>query len=455
MNHTLRNDFVELAISEMHGWQDGLDELTASGTPLNADTASFSAFMKTDLIGPIRDGMHKGMVLLFGGDAGNPESFQGITKSAQHINQEGNGFRIPWKSKRNAGVGFRLENDRLPTSGRSEGTYLEEPLRQGYGLFNITGPLLKAASSNSGAFESAFKLEMDDTVTASKIDWNRAAFGNGSGVMATLRNNEAAAQTVIDVNTTVNFRVGEIIDGLTIATGVVIEPAREVVAVDRPNLTITVSPALTTGLTATTDGWVRASASSTVAAPNNSWNKETQGLASIVAATGTLHTISPVTYPRWAATTATVGGALADIDIHNALDNVGFETGVDIDTDSSFVMVTTRGIRSRYAQTLTPLRQFTNADVLHLRGGFKVLDFDGRPMYTDDQCPVGKFYGLSVKNLFWAEASDWEWMDDDGAVLARVPGFDKYEAVLYKYANLGTDMRSKHFLLDGITDDVR
>ncbi len=454
MNHKLMNDFVELAVSEMYGWRNGLDELVDSGVPLAADTASFSAFMRTDLIGPIRDGMHKGMVLLFGGDNGNPEGYQGITKGAEHINQEGNGFRIPWKSARTAAVGFRHENDRMPTAGRVEGTYLEEPLRSGYGIFNITGQLLKASEKNSGAFESAFKMEMDDCVTASKIDWNRAAFGNGTGVMA-VSATEAAAQTVCTVDTTVNFRVGEIIDGLTISTGVVIEPARTVTSVDRANLTITVTPALTTGLTTTTDGWVRASASSTVAVPNNSWNKETQGLASIVAATGTLHTISPVTYPRWASQITTSVGALADLDIHNAMDNVGFETGVDPESDNNFVMVTTRGIRSRYAQTLTTLKQFTDAGVMHLRGGFKVLDFDGRPIYTDDQCPVGNVWGLSVKDLFWAEASDWEWMEKDGAVLSRVSGFDKYEAILFKYANLGTTNRARHFRLSGVTDDTR
>jgi hypothetical protein len=455
VNKQLQLDFVELAAAEMAGWRNGLDELVESGVPLNADTASFSAFMKTDLIGPIRDGMHKGMVLLFGGDSGNPEGFQGITKGSEHINYEGNGFKIPWKAKRASAVGFRHENDRLPTAGRSEGTYLEEPLRHGYGVFNITGQLIKNSEKNSAAFESAFKMEMDDTVTSSKIDWNRAAFGNGSGVMALVSANEAAAQTVISVDSTINFRVGEIIDGLTVATGVVIEPAREVTAVDRAGLTITVTPALTTGLTATTDGWVRASSSSTVAIPNNSWNKETQGLASIVAATGTLHGISPVTYPRWASTVTGTVGSLADIDLHNALSTVGFETGVDLENEAGFVMVTTRGIRDRYAQTLTSLKQFTNADVLHVRGGFKVLDFNGQPIYTDDQCPVGRLYGLSTKDLFWAEASDWEWMEKDGAVLSRVSGFDKYEAVLFKYANLGTTQRNRHFVLTGVTDDVR
>lgn len=456
MNHYF-DQILELATIEQRGWRNRMEALVESGVPLNADTASFSAFMKTDLIGPIRDGMHRGMVLLFGGDNGNPQEFNGITKSAENLNPEGNGFRIPWKSKRNSAVGFRLENDRLPSAGRSEGTFLEEPLRAGYGVFNITGQLLKASESNSGAFEQAFKLEMDDVVTSSKIDWNRAAYGNGSGIMATGRGTNAIGTTAIGVDTTINFRTGEVVDAVTIATGVINtgDSALTVISVDRVNRTVTVDRALTTALTATTQGLVRASSSSTVAVPNNSWNKEIQGLGSIVAATGTLHTISPVTYPRWASQTAAVAGALADTNLHNAFDAVGFETGVDPESSNDFVCITTRGIRSRYAQTLVSLKQFTNADALHLRGGFKVLDFDGRPIYTDDYCPVSTLYGLSVKDLFWAQASDWEWMEKDGAVLSRVSGYDKYEAVLFKYAALGTTMRSKHFVLTGITDDVR
>jgi hypothetical protein len=445
----------DLAQFEQAGWSHRMQALVASGVPLNADTATFSAAMKTDFIGPIRDGLTSGKVLLFGGDSGNPEGFQGITKSSEHINAVGNEFRIPWKATRNQAVGFRLENERLMSPGSSSYTYLTEPLRAGYGLFNITGPLLKAAESDAGSFKNAFKQEMEDTVTASKSDWNRAAFGDGTGVLAGIAPaGEAIGQTVISVDSTINFRGGEVIDFTTIA-GVVVDAARTVIAVDRAAVTITIDAAITQALVSGTDFIVRASSSSTAAIPNNSLNREIQGLSSIVAATGTLHGINPTTYPRFKSYVAPGVGALADLDLHTALDTVGFETGVDLESEGDFVMVTTRGVRSRYAQTLTSLKQFTNAEALHLRGGFKVLDFDGRPMYTDDQCQLGRLYGLSTKSLFWAEAGDWDWMDQDGSVLKHETGYDRYQAVLYKYANLGTTQRDRHFLLSGITDDAK
>jgi hypothetical protein len=422
---------------------------------LAADTATFSAAMKTKFIGPIRDNLHNGKVLLFGDPDANPTDFKGIMRSAEGIDHVGNEFRIPMKAKRNQSVGFRSENETLPAPGNSSYTYLQEPMRHAYALFNITGQLMRASESSEGAFKAAFKVEMEDTVLSSKLDMNRAAYGDGTGVLTTIRANEAAAQTVIDVTSTINFRGGEIIDGVTIATGVVIEPAREVISVDRTNRTITVSPALTTGLTATTDGWVRASSDSTVAVPNNSWNKEIQGLASIVAATGTLHGISPVTYAFWKSYVDSTAGAISDAKFRAALSGSRFESGLDNEGAMDFIMITTRGIRDNYATTLTSLKRFTNAESMTLRGGFDALLFDSHPIFTDDQCPVSTLYGLSLKKLFWSQMSDWNWMEEDGKVLKWESRRDRYIAVLYKYCQMGTTQRNAHFKMTALTDDVR
>jgi hypothetical protein len=420
-----------------------------------ADTASFSGAMKTKFIGPIRDQLHSGKVLLFGDSEANPTDFRGILASSEGIDFVGNEFRVPIKTSRNPAVGFRSENAILPAPGAAGYTYLTEPMRYAYALFNITGQLLKASESNEGAFKQAFKAEMEDTLLASKIDVNRAAYGDGVGVLSAIRNNEAAAQTVIDVVSTINFRGGEVIDGVTIATGVVIEPARTVTAVDRVNRTITVTPALTTGLTATTDGWVKASSDSTVAIPNNSWNKEIQGLASIVANSGTLHGVNPATYPLWKSYQTAVGGAISDAVLRDLKDGIGFESGVDIQGGNDFVLLTTRGIRRRYADTLLSVKRFNDANSVKLHGGFTALMFDENPIFVDDQCPVSTVYGLSLSKLFWSRLSDWDWMEEDGKVLKWESRRDRYIAVLYAYIQLGTTQRNAHGKLTTVTDDVR
>jgi hypothetical protein len=171
-----------------------------------ADTASFSAAMRTKFLGPIREQLHAGRVLLWGDSDANPGEWSGIAKRAEGVDFVGNDFRIPIKSKRNQAVGFRSENETLPAPGASGYTYLTEPMRYAYGLFNITGQLLKASETNEGAFKQAFKAEMEDTVLTSKIDHNRAAFNDGSGKMATVRTTTGGSVATFDVDTTINFR---------------------------------------------------------------------------------------------------------------------------------------------------------------------------------------------------------------------------------------------------------
>jgi hypothetical protein len=455
------SQIMQLAKAEVTSWHASLESLIVAGVPTNADTATFSGAMKTRFIGPIRDTMHKGRVLLWGsgGDtgAGTPDGFKGILPSAEDISFVGNEFRIPFKTKRNQAVGFRSENELIMAPGASGYTYLTEPLRYAYGIFNVTGQLMEAAEVGEGAFKAAFRSEMDDTVLTSQLDFNRAAWGDGSGKMATVRTTTAAAATVVPVDTTINFRGGEIIDFVD-ASGVVQagQGGYTVIGVDRTNRQLTVSPALAgTGVTLNVNFLVRASIDSTVAAPNNSFNKEIQGVQSIVTDTGSLHGVNPATVPFWKSYVKNIGGAVSDAVIRDALDGVGFEAGVDMENDLDYALISTRGIRRRYADTLLGVKQFVNVESQNLRGGFKYLDFDGNPWFCDDACPIGTVVGLSLKDFFWAQSKDWDWMDRGEGVLKWETRRDRYVAVLRKYCQLGTGARNRHFRITGITDDVR
>lgn len=420
-----------------------------------ADTATFSAAMKTKFIGPIRDTLYKGRVLLFGDSDANPTQFKGITRSAEGINFVGNDFRIPLKTSRNSAVGFRSENETLPAPGASKYTYLTEPMRYTYGLFNITGQLLKAAASEEGAFRVAFKQEMEDTVLSLKMDLSRAAWGDGSGKFFDVRTTVVSGAVAVDVSSTVNVRGGEYLDFVN-AAGTVVSAAHQVTGIDRPNRNITITPALAAGLTAGTHFAVRASSDSTTAVPNNSQNKEIQGISSIVSDTGSLHGVNPATFPQWKSYKKNIAGGISDSVLRDAVDGVGFETGIDLeDGGVDFALVTTRGVRRRYADTLTSVKRFNDAEATTLRGGFKVLKFDDLNFFVDDFSPLGQVAGLSLASLFWSQMSDFEWMEEDGKILKAESRKDRYQAILFKYCQLGTTARNQHFLLTGLTDDVK
>jgi len=419
-----------------------------------ADTATFSAAMKTKFIGPIRDTLPRGKVLLFGDPDANPTDFRGILPTAENIDFVGNEFRMPWKAIRNQSVGFRLENETLPAPGSSEYTYLTEPLRFAYALFNITGQLLKASESNEGAFVSAFKQEMEDTILSSKLDFNRAAYGDGTGKMATIAVG-AAGNVTQTVDTTINFRaLGEVVD-IVSAAGVYNNAAnagRVVTGLSRTGLTLTFDSAVTP---ANGDIIVRASRDSTSTVPNNSLNKEINGLAGIVSATGVLHGLNPNTYRLWQSYVQAVNGPISDDVMRDAKDTVGFEQGLDLESGLDFALITTRGVRRRYADTLTALKRFSNAEAVKLHGGFTALMFDENPIFVDDQCPSGNMWGLALNRMFWSQMSDWDWMEEDGKVLKWEPRRDRYIGILYKYCQLGTWQRGAHFRLTGLTDVAR
>lgn len=415
------------------------------------DTATFSGAMKEQFIGPIRQVLHQGRVLLYGDEGGaDPTNFKGIQGTAEGIDYVGNGFRIPIEAKRNQSVGFRLENETLPAPNSGEYTYIEDHLRYAYGLFNITGPLLKAAASNQGAFATAFQAGMDSTTTQCKLNMNRAAFNDSTGTLTTATTASGAA-TTIPVASTINFRGGEVVD-IVSTGGTYRVNGATVLSVSRTpgSLSVTIDTA-PTGV-AVGDLFVSASTDSTSAVPNNSLNKEINGLGNIVNTGNVLHGLNPSTYTFWNSYVQSSTGAISDAVLRNALDQVGFNTGLDLEGNSNYALVTTRGIRANYAQTLTALKRFNDAQSVKLHGGFTAVMFDENPIFIDDMCPVGTVYGLSMDKLLWIRGQDWSWMEEDGKVLKWEPRRDSYVSVLYTYLNLGTTHRGAHFKLTGVTD---
>ncbi len=427
-----------------------------------ADTATMGTVLQRG-IGAVRDTCHSGAVLLYGSNSGagtdsnearaNPTEFQGILANSANVRMSENMARYRLFMSYGSPGGSRNENDSLPVAEDPEYATAIEPMRLHYSGFDITGPLMAAAERSEAEFQAPMTELLKRTTTGAKMNLNRQAWGTGSGVLSLLAGNEAATQTIISVVSTINFRLGLRIDGVTVADGTVIEPARKVTSIDRTNKTITVSPALTTGLTGTTDGWVLSSSNSTVSAPNNSHFRETNGLGNIIDSSGTLHGLPPAIWPQWASYEEAMGGVgISDSALRKAKRSVGFETGL-YESAMDFAILSTQGMRDAWVETQLPLKRHVNT--VDLKGGFPgVVMIDGNPFITDDACPVGTVFGARLSKLEWAMMQDWDWMKQDGSVLNRIPGKDAYRAVLYMYGNLMTTHRGSHFKLTGFGGDT-
>ncbi len=126
-------------------------------------------------------------------------------------------------------------------------------------------------------------------------------------------------------------------------------------------------------------------------------------------------------------------------------DKVETKAGKDYGPD---LILTTKAIKREYLSLMQADRR--NINTMTLDGGWSALDYNGIPLTVDDDAIDGEMYFLTAKDIQLYRMSDYDWMDKDGSVLARLSGYDAYEAVLFLYAELGCSRRNSH----GVIADI-
>ena len=354
---------------------------------------------------------------------------------------------------RNPGVGSRADGGALPNAGNQ--TYTDEwvYLKYHYGRINVSGPTIKAMASDKGSFVRAIKSEMDGVTNDLRRQLNRQCFGKSDGSIAQCTTTSGSTTVNLATTTSVvqmrQLEVGLIIDIGTLGTSptpVANGTAVTITGVSVSNKTITISGS---GVTTTSSHYV----SLTGSGGGTTAQKELTGLQTIVSATGAVHNIDPATYPIWAAYSDTNSGTLRSLSenmLAKAQQGVNIAGGVDVN-----LWITSDGVHRAYASLLTGLKRFT--DTVDLKGGYKGLSAAAGgvnvvPVTWDRDSTANTAFGLRTDNLIEFRMSDWEWMDQDGAILQRSIGYDAYEAVLFKYAELATDKRNAHAIVGDITE---
>jgi hypothetical protein len=104
---------------------------------------------------------------------------------------------------------------------------------------------------------------------------------------------------------------------------------------------------------------------------------------------------------------------------------------------------------------LNATKQLVNTQ--ELQGGYKAISYLGGshgsiPIIADKDAPANKIFVVDENELSIYRLADFDWMQEDGAILSRVSGYDAYEAVLYVYQELGTSMRNAHVLISDIAE---
>jgi hypothetical protein len=355
----------------------------------------------------------------------------------------GKNFTIPLHYGRNEGVGARAEGGTLPTAGNQAYKECIVPMRYQYGRIQISGPTIKAARSNEGAFVRAVDSEMRGLEKDMRASMNRQAFGDGTGALAVCA--DATDATSIVVNSTAKLRVGMPVDIMVTATGV---STAGVVGDVIASIESATEFTLTTGVA------TYASIDNTFSVyVSGSRNNEMMGLSGIVSDSATLQNLAVSAYPWWKATVQANSGS------NRAISDTIIQTAIDtLEANSSGMctaMYTSFGVRRAYQALLTATKQLVNTQ--ELQGGYKAISYLGGahgsiPIIADKDAPANKIFCVDENELAIYRLADFDWMQEDGAILSRVSGRDAYEAVLYVYQELGTSMRNAHVLIGDITE---
>ncbi|MBO5982398.1 MAG: phage major capsid protein, partial [Clostridia bacterium] len=144
----------------------------------------------------------------------------------------------------NGGVSSGAETDSLPVVGGNQYAEFVMDLKNLYGQIEISDKAIRASQNSVGAFVNLLNAEMEGLLHASKYNFGRMLFGDGSGMLS--RVSEDTDDVCITVDNIKNFIEGMIVDFYE-ETGTYhseLKGAR-ILAVDRIGKTITIDKNVT------------------------------------------------------------------------------------------------------------------------------------------------------------------------------------------------------------------
>lgn len=378
---------------------------------------------------------------------------------------------------RNYGHAHIAERGRLPDPLAQSYVQAEYSMRYGYGRIAFTGQAASASRGDRGSFVRVMDAEIQGLTRDIQHDTNRIMFGDGSGrlcqLVARLSANVYSTSNPGGITSTglgtqylfpgmrvatVNSDTAAVTVGTAASASFGSNRAGTITSVDKTAGTVTLS----SDITLSTPNYLYLAADIATDSAGSDWARgyEPNGLASIVGDTNPvfqdgvsgnwvtgLGGVPVATYPVWKA--PVLGDGTATPFTPDML-QVAMDL-VDKAGDGVVQLwVTTHGIRRQYLNSLVGSKRYPNT--MTMDGGFSALTYDGRPLVVDKDCTSGRIYGLDLDTIFLAYETDWDWIDQDGSVLHRLPNYDMFQAAMYRYWQLATDARNRNVLITDVQD---
>jgi len=422
-------------------------------------TTSADAILQNYYLPVVREMVNQRAILLFGytpaeleagagtmnAAKGETLDYTGISKDADVVEFAGRQWVIALHVTRNESGTARAEGATLPTPGQQGWADILDKVRKEYKQIQLTGFSMEVTERNLGAYLRLLEAETVGAVNDLRKDMNRQAFGDQRGTLCQIT---ADGSNTVTVDNLQYLRVGMYVDIVNQSTDAVLAARVQITAITRATRVVTYSGSDVTAVPGTH-----------VLAVEGNWKQEINGLRNIIRSdlsqNYVLHSIdaSVAGNEYWQAKQADGGNSTFDEDAGQLmLDQIGAE-GWETE-----LLLTTRGIRRRYVNTLKAQKRWNDANAGTMHGGFKYIDYNGFPMLFDDDCPKQYMFLIRPDDFLWVQlnGNDFRWMNRDGAILRKVenPDTDAYKATLYKYCDLGCFRRKTQGAIYNLADDI-
>ena len=333
----------------------------------------------------------------------------------------------------NGGIASGSESGSLPAARGNSYAEFALPLKNLYGSIEISDKALRASETGSATAVSLLNAEMNGLIKASKDNFSRMLFGDGTGYLCKIVSisDDKLSATVDDVK---NITEGMLVDvylGDSIDTRY---SANRITDVDKENSKIYFTKAM------------KDTPKNSALYVSGSKNQELTGLGAIFSDSATSLYGLEKSGNRWLNPNVKTVASLSYEDVAEMLDTVEEKGGKGAD-----VIVCSWKVR-RILQKILVKAGVTPA-ACETEGGYKSIAFNGIPVIVDKHCPEGHMYFLNTEDFKICQLCDWQWLDEgDGRILRKIPGKAAYSATLVKYADLLCEKPCGQGLIKGITE---
>ena len=316
----------------------------------------------------------------------------------------------------NGGISSGTETDSLPAVGGNQYAEFVLDLKNLFGQIEISDKAIRASQNSVGAFVNLLNAEMEGLLHASKYNFGRMLFGDGTGILATVTEETGSAQIYVDnIKPFIEGMIVDFYEPMSVYHSE-LKGAR-VVEVNRKYNSISIDKPVTTPISKGCKIYVQGSR-----------NNELTGIDAIFES-DVIYGLDKSDYTFLQPYMAEEAGVTTNA-IQRAIDSIEITTGNTID-----IILCSHDVRNAYVDNMSENR--VNVDYMTVDGGFNAISYAGIPMVADRFVKDGTMYLLNSADFKLHQLCDWRWLEGDGGtVLHQVPGKPAYTATLVKYADL-------------------